>query len=61
MSLPDIDYFLGYTAALTKIHSKFKQEHDDTAAEDPNFAFYSKYAMSLIEEELNKLDIERDE
>jgi hypothetical protein len=56
MSIPDIDwsydYQRGYNDALTKMIGKFQQEYDETAAQDPHFAFYSRYVVDTLQKEL---------
>jgi hypothetical protein len=56
MSLPDIDwsyeYQRGYNDALTKMIDKFQQEYIETAAQDPHFAFYSRYVVDTLQKEL---------
>jgi hypothetical protein len=56
MSIPDIDWSLeyqrGYNDALTKMINKFQQEYNETAAQDPHFAFYSRYVVDTLQKEL---------
>jgi hypothetical protein len=57
MSLPDIDwsydYERGYKDALNKMIEKFNQEYNETAAEDPHFAFYARYVVDTLQKELD--------
>jgi hypothetical protein len=49
------DYELGYQDALIKLVQKFEQEYSETAGEDPHFAFYSRYVLDILNEELNRI------
>jgi hypothetical protein len=59
MNIPDIDwssdYQRGYEDALIKLLHKFEKEYEQTAAEDPHFAYYSKYVIDTINKTLNPL------
>jgi hypothetical protein len=57
MNIPDLDwsydYGRGYEDALTKLLDKFKKEYEQTATEDPHYAYYSKYVVDTINKMLN--------
>ena len=60
MNIPDLDwssdYERGYKDALARLLEKFEKEYQETAKEDPHFAYYSKYVVDTINKALNSND-----
>jgi len=49
------DYELGYQDALIKLIQKFDKEYLQTIGQDPHFAFYSRYVLDILNEELKQI------